>query len=70
VIRPWYAEHFANISRVSFYWRGHYDELRQKTAHFSNCFYDSTLPPEVLVTRVRSLRLNTVKSFKDTADLA
>jgi uncharacterized protein (DUF608 family) len=46
--RPWYAERFADINSISFYWRDHYDELRQKTARFSECFYDSTLPAEVL----------------------
>ncbi len=46
--RPWYAERFADINAVSFYWRDHYDELRQKAARFSECFYASTLPPEVL----------------------
>jgi len=46
--RPWYAGRFTDINSISFYWRDHYDELRQKTARFSDCFYDSTLPPEVL----------------------
>jgi uncharacterized protein (DUF608 family) len=46
--RPWYAQRFADINSVSFYWRDHYDALRQKTARFRDCFYDSTLPPEVL----------------------
>jgi len=46
--RPWYAERFADINSVNFYWRDHYDELRQKTGRFSQCFYDSTLPPELL----------------------
>ena len=46
--RPWYAGKFTDINSISFYWRDHYDELRQKTTRFSDCFYDSTLPPEVL----------------------
>jgi uncharacterized protein (DUF608 family) len=46
--RPWYAGRFTDINSVSFYWREHYDELRQKAARFSECFYDSTLPPEVI----------------------
>ena len=46
--RPWYAGRFADINSASSYWRDHYEELRQKTARFSECFYDSTLPPEVL----------------------
>ena len=46
--RPWYAGRFTDINGVSFYWRDHYDELRQKANRFSECFYDSTLPPEVI----------------------
>jgi uncharacterized protein (DUF608 family) len=46
--RPWYAKRFTDINGVTFYWRDHYDDLRQKTSRFSDCFYDSTLPPEVI----------------------
>ena len=46
--RPWYAKRFTDINGITFYWRDHYDELRQKTSRFSDCFYDSTLPPEVV----------------------
>ncbi len=46
--RPWYAARFSDINSVSFYWRDHYDELRQKSSRFSECFYDSSLPPEVI----------------------
>jgi uncharacterized protein (DUF608 family) len=46
--RPWYAGRFAGIGEVTAYWREHYDELRRNTRRFSDCFYDSTLPPEVL----------------------
>ncbi len=46
--RPWYSSRFTEINSVSFYWRDHYNELRQKSRRFSDCFYDSTLPPEVL----------------------
>lgn len=46
--KPWYAGRFANLNEVENYWREHYDELRQKTLRFSDCFHDSTLPPEVL----------------------
>ncbi len=46
--RPWYAGRFTDINGVSFYWRDHYDDLREKSRRFSDCFYDSTLPPEVL----------------------
>jgi uncharacterized protein (DUF608 family) len=46
--RPWYTGRFSDINSISFHWRDHYDELRSKTKRFSDCFYDSTLPPEVL----------------------
>ena len=46
--RPWYAGRFAGIEPLNAYWREHYDELRAKAWRFRDCFYDSTLPPEVL----------------------
>jgi hypothetical protein len=46
--RPWYAGRFRNVSEVASYWRDHYTELREKSQRFSDCFYDSTLPPEVI----------------------
>jgi len=46
--RPWYAGRFADIEAVAKYWRERYDELRGKSQRFSDCFYDSTLPPEVI----------------------
>lgn len=46
--RPWYAGRFRDITEVTTYWHDHYDELRQQSDRFSNCFYDSTLPPEVI----------------------
>lgn len=46
--RPWYTGRFADIQEVTAYWKDHYEELRRKTERFSQCFYDSTLPPEVI----------------------
>ncbi|UCD30752.1 MAG: hypothetical protein JSV03_14460 [Planctomycetota bacterium] len=46
--RPWYAERFKDIDDVTLFWRSHYGRLRANTKQFSDCFYDSTLPPEVL----------------------
>jgi uncharacterized protein (DUF608 family) len=45
---PWYAGKFADIGAVEQYWRDHYAELRARTLKFTDTFYDSTLPPEVL----------------------
>ena len=46
--RPWYAAKFAGIEELLQYWKGHYTELRQKTNLFTEAFYKSSLPPEVL----------------------
>lgn len=46
--KPWYAGKFPNIEAVTDYWRENYDLLRARTLKFSNCFYNSTLPPEVI----------------------
>ncbi|MCC6361444.1 MAG: twin-arginine translocation signal domain-containing protein, partial [Phycisphaerales bacterium] len=45
---PWYAERFRNIDEVVAYWRDNYDKLRGESAKFSDAFYDSSLPPEVI----------------------
>lgn len=46
--RPWYAEQFKDIGEVISYWTGDEQKLRHATETFTNCFYDSTLPPEVI----------------------
>jgi uncharacterized protein (DUF608 family) len=46
--RPWYAKRFSGIEEAAGDWRTRYGELREKTARFSSCFYDQTLPPEVV----------------------
>jgi len=46
--KPWYAGRFADVEQVAGYWRDQYAELRQKSKRFSDCFYDTTLPPEVI----------------------
>ncbi|MCK5528218.1 MAG: hypothetical protein KAI74_00930, partial [Kiritimatiellae bacterium] len=45
---PWYAGKFKNIAKVSDYVAKKYSELREQSLKFSECFYDSTLPAEVL----------------------
>lgn len=45
--QPWYSGKFSSIEDITTHWRDHYDELRGKTRRFSDCLYDSTLPPEV-----------------------
>ncbi|MES1197675.1 MAG: GH116 family glycosyl hydrolase [Chitinophagaceae bacterium] len=46
--KPWYSSRFSNIKEVSDYWRMHYDELYKKSLLFTDAFYASTLPQEVI----------------------
>ena len=46
--RPWYAGKFADIKEITAYWRDNYNALHKNAKRFSDCFYDSTLPPEVI----------------------
>jgi uncharacterized protein (DUF608 family) len=46
--RPWYAGRFANIDEVVTFWRERYAQLRHNAERFSDCFYDTTLPSEVV----------------------
>ena len=45
---PWYAARFGSINQVVRYWQTAYDKLRERSRRFSDCFYDTTLPPEVV----------------------
>jgi uncharacterized protein (DUF608 family) len=46
--KPWYSSRFASLHEVADYWRKNYYELNKKTTLFSDAFYDSTLPAEVI----------------------
>jgi uncharacterized protein (DUF608 family) len=46
--RPWYASRFEGIRDVMRHWSSEYDALRESSVQFSDCFYASTLPPEVM----------------------
>ncbi len=46
--QPWYASRFANIAETSAYWATHYARLREESLAFSDCFFDITLPAEVV----------------------
>jgi len=45
---PWYAGRFKNIDEVSVYWRENFPRLRTLSKNFSDCFYNTTLPPELI----------------------
>jgi uncharacterized protein (DUF608 family) len=46
--RPWYASVFEDMEALNAYWRANYDDLKAKTARFTESFYDTTLPPEIV----------------------
>jgi uncharacterized protein (DUF608 family) len=46
--RPWYALQFASIEAIKTHWDNHYAQLRESARVFSDTFFASTLPPEVL----------------------
>ena len=46
--RPWYATRFSTGRDLQEYWRREHDRLRRESALFSEAFFSSTLPPEVL----------------------
>jgi len=45
---PWYALRFKNINEIADYWRSNYFKLYQDTKLFSDTFYDTSLPDEVV----------------------
>lgn len=45
---PWYAGRFDSVEQTADYWKQNYDELRTASKRFSDAFYDTTLPPEVV----------------------
>ena len=46
--KPWYATRFSDIHSLISYWSGQYDKLKHNTALFTQSFYDTTLPQEVI----------------------
>ena len=46
--RPWYAGRFVNIEKTAEYWATNFDDLRHRSQDFAQCFYDTTLPPEIV----------------------
>jgi uncharacterized protein (DUF608 family) len=46
--KPWYSAKFSGISEVVNYWKTNYNDLLAKSELFSNAFYNTTLPPEVI----------------------
>jgi uncharacterized protein (DUF608 family) len=46
--RAWYTGAFSGVEQVAAHWRDHYDTLRSRSLAFSECFYDTSLPPEIV----------------------
>jgi uncharacterized protein (DUF608 family) len=53
--QPWYGARFGSIDELSAYWTEHYTDLRRSAERFSNCFFDSTLPPEAIEAAAANL---------------
>jgi uncharacterized protein (DUF608 family) len=45
---PWYSRRFGDITEVSQFQQSHYLNLREQSERFSQAFFTSDLPPEVL----------------------
>lgn len=46
--KPWYSASFKDIKEVSEYWETNYYNLKDRTLKFTNCFFDSSLPKEII----------------------
>jgi uncharacterized protein (DUF608 family) len=46
--KPWYSSRFASVDEVTSYWIKNHDQLKKNSTLFSDAFYSSSLPPEVL----------------------
>lgn len=46
--KPWYTSKFKDIQEVANFWKTAYDDLQAKSQQFTDAFYASTLPPEVI----------------------
>ena len=54
---PWYAGKFKDIYEMADYWRFRYDFLREKSQLFTDTFYDTTLPDEVVEAAAANLTI-------------
>jgi len=66
--QPWYTTKFVDVNTVAEFWKNNYEPLRKQTAQFAECFYDSTLPPEVIeaiAANLTILKSPTVMRQKD-----
>lgn len=55
--KPWYSNRFKNVHDVAEYFSSRYDDLAKRSALFSDAFYASTLPAEVVETVAANLTI-------------
>jgi len=46
--RPWYSNEYSDIQEIAAYWLKNYNDLKAKTQTFTDAFYASSLPAEVI----------------------
>ncbi|SFJ76042.1 Uncharacterized protein, contains GBA2_N and DUF608 domains [Paenibacillus sp. UNC496MF] len=46
--KPWYAGRFAGASDVADYWLQHYDRMRKESRDFTDSFYGTSMPAELV----------------------
>jgi uncharacterized protein (DUF608 family) len=54
---PWYATRFPDGSSVLAYWQKNYQDLRARTQKFTDCFYGTTLPAEIIESIAANLTI-------------
>lgn len=54
---PWYAGQFADVESLVKYAKVNLKRLRQESMRFHDCFYDTTLPPEVIEAAAANLTI-------------
>lgn len=54
---PWYAGKYQNLNDVINYWKNNYNLLRKNTGLFTNSFYNSSLPPELIESVANNLSI-------------
>lgn len=55
--KPWYAGRFSSIEEVANYWQQNYDSLQQESAKFRDCFFDNTMPAEIVEAAAANLSI-------------
>ena len=55
--QPWYGGRFSSIDEVTTYWGDQYSDLLRRTKRFSDCFFDTTLPPAAVEAAAANLSI-------------